>query len=306
MYHLAQIVCDNESLAVYVDAQLKQGVPFDSLLKYSLDTLTEGGDIGQFSADQLPLEILDPISEIREGETTGPILFGDFYYILKVVEHAQADEPAFAEVKEYLENDLKRQQAMEIAEEFVQMILNDAKIEYNPEGLEALIKPESLLTEEDLDLWVVQKYDTAKVRVSVLRNAVYYQYSQSGIDPKRLIDRALVPDLIYDRAIATYYDQSSEVKERLKTALDMLMYQKYYSDNVLEKAVVDSMEIVGYFQDHRGDYPDKSLEQVYSLINSTLREQRVTVLRTDLAQQLREQYQPVINEETMKKLLKEE
>lgn len=306
MYHLAQIVCDNESLALYIDTQLKKGVSFDSLLVYSLDTLTDNGDIGQFSAEQLPLEILDPIKKIREGETTGLIKFGDFYYILKLIEHTKADEPSFAEVKEYLKNDLSRQQAMEIADEFIQKILDDAKIEYNQEGLQALIKPESLLTTEDMNVWVVKKYDTTYVRVRVLRDAVFFQYKQSGIDPKRLIDRVLIPDLIYDRAIASHYDQTPEVKAQMDKAMSLLMYQKYYSDNVLDKVSVDSMEIVAYYNEHRDDYPEKTLKQVFTLIRSMLRENKITALRSDVIQHLREQYQPVVHEDAVETLLKEE
>jgi hypothetical protein len=84
------------------------------------------------------------------------------------------------------------------------------------------------------------------------------------------------------------------------------VYQKFYSDNVLENAVVDSTEIADYYNEHRDAYPDKSLDEVTGLINSTLREQKVTALRTDLAQRLREKYQPVINEDAVKTLLKEE
>jgi len=306
MYHLAQIVCESESLARYIDAQLKKGASFDDLLVYSLDTLTENGDIGEFSAEQLPIEIFEPISDLREGQTTEPILFGDFYYILKLIEHSSADEPTFAEVKEYIKNDLSRQQAMEIADEFIQQILDDAKIEYNQEGLQALIKPESLLTMDDLNLWVIKKYDSTYVRVRTLRDAVYYQYTQSRIDPKRLIDRVLIPDLIYDQAIEKHYDESIKVKVQMGKALNMLMYQKYYSDNVLEKVSVDSTEVVRYYQENRDDYPEKSLEEAFTLIRSTLRENKIIALRSDLTYRLREQYQPVIHEDAVEKILKEE
>lgn len=310
MYHLAQIVFDRESTAVFVSTQLKQGVPFDSLLKYSLDTLTENGDIGEFSAEQLPVEIFDPISGIREGETTDPIRFGEFFYILKVVAHTTADQPTFDAVKEYIKNDLSRQQAMEIADKFIQKILDNAQIEYNDKGLAALIKPDSLLNQDDFNTWVVKKYSSQKessyVYVRDLHAAVFYQYSQSRIDPKRLIDRVLIPELIYERAISEHFDQSSTVKEQMDRALELLMYQKYYSDNVIEKVSVDSSAIARYYEEHREEYKDKSTDEAFRLITTVLRDQKVAEVRSDLAQRLREQYHPVINENAVQALLKEE
>jgi hypothetical protein len=310
MYHLAQIVFDQESTAVFVSAQLKQGVSFDSLLKYSLDTLTENGDIGEFSADQLPAEIFDPVSRIHEGETTEPIRFGEFFYILKVIAHTTSDQPTFAAVKEYIKNDLSRQQAMEIADKFIQKILDNAQIEYNDRGLAALIKPESLLTQDDLTTWVVKKYsskkDSSYVYVRDLHAAVFYQYSQSRIDPKRLIDRVLIPELIYDRAVSEHYDQSSTVKEQMDRALDLLMYQKYYSDNVIEKVSVDSSAIARYYEEHREEYKDKSTDEALRLITAVLRDKEVAEVRSDLVRRLREQYHPVIHENAVQALLKEE
>lgn len=305
-YHLAQIVFDQESIAVFVNAQLKQGVPFDSLLKYSLDTLTDNGDIGEFSADQLPVEIFEPISGVREGETTEPIRFGEFFYILKVIAHTTAEQPTFTSVKEYIKNDLSRQQAMEIADEFIQKIIDEAQIKYHDAGLNVLIKPESLLTQNDLNTWVVTKHGTDTVYAHNVRDAVFYQYSQSRIDPRRLIDRVLIPELIYEQAMAEHFDQLSTVKEQMDRALDLLIYQKYYSDNVIEKVSIDSSAVVRYYEEHREEYKDKSSDEALRLVRATLREREVAEIRSDLVQRLREKYQPVIHESAVQALLKEE
>src|SRR4030042_8653 len=53
-YHLAQNVVASESLAQFLEQQLNRGVAFDSLLGYSLDTITTDGDIGEFHALMLP------------------------------------------------------------------------------------------------------------------------------------------------------------------------------------------------------------------------------------------------------------
>lgn len=305
-YHLAQIVFDNESLGTYVVQQLQQGVPFESLLHYSLDTLTENGDIGNFSVMSLPPEILQPVEKRRPGETTELIHFGDYYYILKVIERQRAETPTFESIRENIRQSLQRDKIAELAEKFIMQIVESAGIEYNEKGLEACIKPDSLITEEDLDLWVVKKYDTSYVYVKTIRTAVMHQYQRSFVEPRKLIERVLIPDLIYDKALQEHFDKTTKTKKKLDDALSFLIYQKYYSDEILEKVVVDSSEVEEYFSAHASEYPDKKLMDVFGVVKAKLREERITMLRKQVQKELWEKYQPDINQAVVDKLLKEE
>ena len=80
-----------------------------------------------------------------------------------------------------------------------------------------------------MNKWVVKKYDTSYVRVRTIRQAVLYQYRQSLIEPKTLIERVLIPDIIYDRAEREHFDKKVKIKRRLSDALSLLLYQKFYS-----------------------------------------------------------------------------
>ncbi|HEC77666.1 MAG TPA: hypothetical protein ENI34_00810 [candidate division WOR-3 bacterium] len=305
-YHLAQIVVTSDSLAQYIESELEKGVLFDSLLKFSLDTLTENGDIGTFSVMSLPPQILEAVEKTPVGGTTKAVSFGEYFYILKVLEHKKADSPKYKDVKENIRNTLSRDKAMEIADEFIQKLIDDAKIEYNQEGLDALLKPDSLITKEDLKKWVVKKYDTAYVYVGSIREAIQNQYKKSFIEPQKLIERQLIPDLIYDKALTVNFDKKLEIKDKLRKALDFLMYQKFYSDEVLEKVQIDSMEVVNYYKTHKDDYQDKTLEEVFSVVKARVREAKIDTLRSKVFQSLRDKYNPVINQTVVAKLLKEE
>jgi hypothetical protein len=305
-YHLAQIVIAEESLAFYLEKELKRGVPFDSLLKFSLDTLTENGDIGSFSVMSLPPEILGNIKDKKAGEVTDAIKFGDYYYILKVIEHKKSDTPKFEEVKENIKNNIMRNKVMEMSEKFVQDVLDKAEVEYNQEGLDALIKPDSLITQADLNKWVVKKYDTAYVYVKTIRNAVLNQYRQSFIDPQRLIERVLIPDLIYDAAIQERFDKKVEIKRRLRNSMASLVYRKFYSDEVLDKVTVDSAEVENYYKAHKDEYKDKELKDVFHLLKTEVRSAKIESLRNDLYNNLRAKYKPNVKKIVLTKLLKEE
>jgi hypothetical protein len=136
--------------------------------------------------------------------------------------------------------------------------------------------------------------------------AVQHQYQRSFIAPQQLIDRVLTPDLIYDEALKKNFDKRLETKKTLQTALGQLLYQKLYSDEILEHATVDSMEVVKYYKENKSDYQDKKFSDVYLLIKNQLREQIIESLRNNLFGDLREKYKPVINDMAVAKLLKEE
>ncbi len=305
-YHLAQIVVAEESLANRLKIDIQRGASFEDLLPYSLDTISENGDIGTFSVISIPTEIMSSLRKVKEGGITEPIKFGEYYMVFKVLEHSIAERPEYEEVKENIRNNLWQEKARAEGEKYYNKILEKAKVEYNPEGLEILMKPDSLITEDDLNTWVVKKYDTSYVYVRTVLTAVQYLRSNARVDPKYLIDQELIPDIVYDEAIRNYHHKHPSTKRKLRDKHTLLIYQKFYSDNVTEKAVIDSAEVVEYYNSHRDEFKDKNLSQVFSVAKARLRDERVRSLRTDLYAGLHEKYDPVVDPAVVAQLLKEE
>ncbi len=305
-YHLAQIVVAEESLANYVSNELKKGASFEDMLVFSLDTMSADGDIGTFSIMSIPPEILTPLKKAKEGGVTEPIQFGEYYMIFKVVDHMIAESPKYDEVKENIRNNLRQEKARAEGEKYFNKLMERASVEYNQEGLDILLKPESLITENDLNTWVVKKYDTAFVYVRSVIDAVRYLHAGSRVDPKYLIDQELIPDLIYGEAISKYHHKQKATKRKLDNTYSMLVYQKFYSDNVTGKVTVDSAEVREYFREHRDEFKDMDAKRAYSIITVRLRDGMVQNLRNDLFSGLREKYKPEVNEAVLARLLKEE
>ena len=305
-YHLAQIVVAEESLANYVYAEFEKGAAFEDLLMVSLDTISNDGDIGTFSVISIPPEIMDALKNVKEGGATKPVKFGEYYLIFRVVEHSTADQPKYEEVEANIRQNLWQEKARAKGESYYNKIREKAKVEYNPEGLEILAKPESLVTEEDLNTWVVKKYDSEYVHVRSVIDAVRYARAGSRVDPQYLIDQELIPNLVYDEAVKNHHDKRTATKRKLQNTMSTLLYQKYYSDMVVEKAYVDSVEVVEYYGSHRDEFEGKNLNQAFSIVQARLRDARVDSLRSDLFAMLREKHKPEVNEAVLAQLLKEE
>ena len=72
------------------------------------------------------------------------------------------------------------------------------------------------------------------------------------------------------------------------------------------KVAVDSMEIVTYYGGHKNEYKDKKFSDVYSILRSKVREEKIQTLRKNIFEGLREKYNPEINQAVLERLLKEE
>ena len=304
--HLAQIVVEEESLAQFIQAELRKGVPFESLHHFSLDTVSEMGDIGFHSILSLPENILAEVERVEYKGTTDAVKLGNYYYFLKVIERKKSDTPEFDKIKEHIRDAFKREKIKAAAEKFIDDLMVWAKVEYNQIGLDLLLKPDSLLTEPELNTWVVKKYDTAYVRVRAINQAIQYQYRQSFIDPRQHIERVLIPDLIYDKALMDNFDKSKTMKRKLDNAFRSLLYQKFYSDEILSQVSVDSSEVITYFDTHPNEYKNKKLEDIFRLVESKVRTDKINILRKELFTRMREKYQPRVNEEAVARLLKEQ
>ncbi|MEO0161542.1 MAG: peptidyl-prolyl cis-trans isomerase [candidate division WOR-3 bacterium] len=306
-YHLAEIVVKEDSIANQILTELKKGIPFESLLVYSLDTITPGGDIGFNSEFQIPPEVLKVLKRTRPGKVAGPIKLGDYIYFFKIVEVKKLSTPRYQDVKNNIRDNLLRQKAMDYGTQFIEHLLKQARVEYNQTGLDLLLKPESTLTEEELNTWVVKKYDTNLVRVKNIIKAVQIHLKKApDLNPKFLIERELIPDLVYDLALREKAENNPVMKKELSKTFEALIYQKYYADNVTDKVKIDSQQVENYYQQHKNDYPDKKLKDVYTVIYAKLRDEAIAQLRDSLFTALRAKYQPVVNQKNYARLLKGE
>jgi hypothetical protein len=142
--------------------------------------------------------------------------------------------------------------------------------------------------------------------VKSIRDAIQYQYQRSLVEPKQLIERELISDLVYDAAEKENYELRADVKNKLRNAMDVLIHQKLYSDEVKAQVTVDSLEVEQYYKKHWAEYKDKSFDEVYVSLRNQLRDEKIASLRAQLLESLREKYNPELNEAVVARLLKEE
>ncbi len=306
-YHLAQIVVNDEASAQMVYQKITKNEPFETLaVKYSIDDNSKmyGGNIGFQAVQSINPEIYQRIKDLPDGGTTKPFPFQGKFLIVKVIEHKEADLPPFDQVQEEIKKRLEVEQKNQLACEFIDWIFKKAAIEYNPRGLEVIIKPDSELTPGDLEEWLVKKYKNKIVKVRTLRPTIKRLYDLYGFDPKMLVQRELQTDLLCDEALRRNIDRKREFILKIKDGQEELISQKFYDQEVLSQIRIDSAEINAYYQEHKSEFK-KPLKDSWSEIWTMLWTQKVASTRVKLLNELKNEYPIKLSEKILAKLPKE-
>ncbi len=126
-YRLRHIVTETRSEAAVVLDRLQKGLNFSILARGSLDKATadRGGEVGWQSVQTLPTSALALVEKLKPGQIGGPILSGNGWEILQLLESRPVKVPTFAEAKPQLRQQLQQ----EAAQQLVQHLAAGAQIE---------------------------------------------------------------------------------------------------------------------------------------------------------------------------------
>ncbi|MGD9897447.1 MAG: peptidyl-prolyl cis-trans isomerase [Candidatus Methylacidiphilaceae bacterium] len=126
-YRLRHIVTETRSRAAVVLDRLRSGVNFSLLARDSLDKATadRGGEVGWQNAQTLPTSALALVEKLTPGQIGGPILSGNGWEVIQLLEVRRVKVPRFADAK----LQLQQQAQQEAAQQLVQQLAASARIE---------------------------------------------------------------------------------------------------------------------------------------------------------------------------------
>lgn len=135
------ILVEDEETAKKVKKKLDDGEDFADLAKeYSTDNSAEdGGDVGFFSAGQMVIEFENAAYDMDVDEISDPVESDFGYHIIEVLDRQEVEDDVGSledNKKEIEDNLLQSKIDPEEAQEKIQSILDDAKIEIKDEDLE--------------------------------------------------------------------------------------------------------------------------------------------------------------------------
>lgn len=138
--HAEQILVSDQDTARKVQAELKKGGRFEELArKYSISPDAKvGGDLGWFSAGQMP-EVFDQTCfALKAGQTSDVVASPYGYHLFKVLEKREAATPSLTDIRPQVEAKLRHQREEAAQQAALAELRQKAKIEIHQNVLAAL------------------------------------------------------------------------------------------------------------------------------------------------------------------------
>ncbi len=272
--HLKIIVVPEESTAKVVSAELKKGIPFESLaVRYSQDeSAAEGGDIGFGPCYYLEESLRNAVMKMKVNEISKPIKGSADYKIVKLVEKRMSSE-SLPILKVNARRLVEQEKSRKLAEAYLQKL--SQRLEYNPVGLQLFYKPPESFTAEERETWIVKK-DNRKLVYA--KNLFHVAEKFPRIIDTALktyaIRRAIEEDVMCEDALNRNLDKLPEIQKELEQRKINLLYQRLYEMQITQQLSVTDKEIEDYYNAHKEKYLPNKLSDISPLIKNELLEQK--------------------------------
>ena len=137
--HLLRIVTADEEAAQIVQAAVKGGIEFESLMKKNPGfSEIPTGDIGFLPTQDLIPELKDNVASLKKGECSKPILLNKVYQIFKVVDHRAEGKLPLEDVQEQIKANLAQKEAELQIQAYQKQLWEKSKIDFNDQVIEEL------------------------------------------------------------------------------------------------------------------------------------------------------------------------
>lgn len=259
------VFSETEEGAQKIYDAIKAGAPMDSVAKASTigPRSVVGGlqDLKFYS--ELPVELREPGSKMKEGELAGPLKFRAYYVVFRLEKREDPTDDNFAMLKETLRKNMRREQLQARWETFVDSMVSTNPVLQNDSLLNAIKADESIVLSKEFvkpsDLPVLWLDDKNRVTENELRTEISRSIMQAAQTPfEQIMEKAITNkslDIIFGfNATKNGFLVDQDVLNKLYISVDSALIDQYIKEFVVEKIVFKQTEFQDYYDTHLEDF----------------------------------------------------
>lgn len=250
-----EIVVESESLAVFIrDSLLKDQSSFDTLAKlYSTaPTKNGGGDMGIVIPGTKPKEVEDVLFSINLNTVSDIVKFENKYGIYMIHERKPERWRSFSEVKSQVEAAVRAEKVQKIEEKFIKNLKAKAKISIFKDSIIT-----DSLNKSDTRIVAIINGRAVKFRDVEEKNASQPMFARMDISKpeefEKVLESLLEEDLKLELAEGNKYYLNDGFITKFNESMRKALEQGLYTKLVIEKAKVDSQEVVEHYNARKED-----------------------------------------------------
>jgi parvulin-like peptidyl-prolyl isomerase len=255
---------------------IRRGADMDSIAKaVSVDIYRYQGGMhrAKYLAD-IEEELRRPLSELKDGEVTGPFSYRQVYALLRLEQTTPADTSELAKHRSYIVSIIKYRKQKRAWDQFIAGIRQAHHVRVDSTALATLVMAGRAGMDSTYlkgsDVIVAQVDDSIKITDSQLRRRVAHQLMAGGGLSSdslafRVLDEAINGAALGMAARLGGFDKTAPVAKKLAAFRDSALIEIYLRETVVSKIKFTHQEFDQYYRDHIQEFrePDEyNLKQV--------------------------------------------
>jgi hypothetical protein len=253
--HLKLLEVPTLDTALMVQALLKNGVPFESLVvRYSRSKVGgPGGDLGWGPRSRTPPEVAAAIKDLKPGESSNLIFRGIFYDFVKFEGERLTPPESMTMNRDQLRAWAQRRKGVDSAFALRRQVSFDERV------LDYLTAEPESVKSSDADLVVARLPDGSKTRVGTLLPIVKGYGNIFPSMRRKALKEDIENDVLEKEARRMKLDKSREYEEQVKRMTSQGLYQYFFEHYISAMATASDSEVLAYFRAHPEQYPPGEL-----------------------------------------------
>ncbi len=279
LLHAKHILVSSKALADSIYEMLKSGANFDDLArKYSMDKSNKdkGGDLGDFTTMQMVKEFEDAAYALSPGEFSKPFQTRYGWHIVFLVEKKPNPRvKSFEEEKDALARTLNNRKMTDLANKFVEDLVNSANITFNDTAANIVVnayqnvppqtpnqrnaKVEVQFTPEQrsmtlctysLGKFTVGQFDSMYQSMQPFRRPKF----QSKDDVKKFLESSIRKPLLIQKAEELKLEDSDDYKKMFDKELQRKMIDAFRKDYLYKDVNPTDEQVKAYYDANQDSF----------------------------------------------------
>ncbi|MBD3223761.1 MAG: hypothetical protein GF313_03480 [Caldithrix sp.] len=325
-YKIADIWLTNPSIADSLYEVLMKGANFADIARaHSADRRSsiKGGEVPRhFTSLQLGDKLGPVVSDLSVNQISRPVQVNNAFHIIQLLDKRKVEQKPLAQMRDQLVKNIKRQKTNAFIQSYIDSLYDAYEVQVNSQFIDnilnAFVRESQLVYEiqeqkvpNDVAEAVFVNFNEGKWTVAEFIEKYNKAQGADRIflkteeDVQRFVRQTVVYDLMFLEALKLELDQTQKFTRAFEMVKEDKL-QRYTKNQLIYSTIdIDMDDLRAYYDQHDGEWNDRSFDEVKGLVQSKLRTELIKNRRNAVLEDLQDRYSVTFNDTAIEQVVRE-